>query len=385
MFDVALVGGGLAGCLSASLLARRGYEVVLIDPNDDVPADFRCEKMEPGHLDRLARLGLAGPLLATATQLDHLWVARFGRLLDVMPFRQCSFRYEGLVTAYRAALPPSVARRAARVVDIAADDRGQSLRLSDGSSLDARLTVLATGLSQPLRTALGARRRVSHRGHSITIGFDMASREPGGFLFPALQNNPERHSVGVGYLSLFRLGSVMRANLFVYHDMRDPLIAAFRAQPAETLARVFPHLRNLTGDVEIVSPVRVRSTDLEDECRPRVPGVVAIGDAFRPACPATGLGTMKVMTDVERLCEVHAPRWLAEGAIPAARVDRFYADPAKAACDRLAWRRGLRMRALATQTRADWAAQRWLRFGKRAGRGWLRRALEPQAARDGLA
>ena len=43
----------------------------------------------------------------------------------------------------------------------------------------------------------------------------------------------------------------------------------------------------------------------------REAGVVLVGDAFATSCPAAGTGTGKVFTDVERLCNVHIPRWLA--------------------------------------------------------------------------
>ena len=91
-FDVAVVGAGLAGSLSASMLGRAGYSVVLIDPHEVYPPDFRCEKIEGGHVDVLRTTGLAGTLLGMATHTDRLWIARFGRLLDVQPFDQFGFR-----------------------------------------------------------------------------------------------------------------------------------------------------------------------------------------------------------------------------------------------------------------------------------------------------
>ena len=43
----------------------------------------------------------------------------------------------------------------------------------------------------------------------------------------------------------------------------------------------------------------------------RKAGVVLIGDAFATSCPAAGTGARKVLTDVERLCNVYVPKWLA--------------------------------------------------------------------------
>jgi hypothetical protein len=49
----------------------------------------------------------------------------------------------------------------------------------------------------------------------------------------------------------------------------------------------------------------------------------------------TGTGTDKVFTDVERLCNVHIPAWLATDGMDEDKIAAFYDDPVKTACD--AW------------------------------------------------
>jgi 2-polyprenyl-6-methoxyphenol hydroxylase-like FAD-dependent oxidoreductase len=44
--DVAIVGGGLAGSTAAAMLGRAGLRAVLIDPHQQYPKDFRCEKLD---------------------------------------------------------------------------------------------------------------------------------------------------------------------------------------------------------------------------------------------------------------------------------------------------------------------------------------------------
>ena len=61
----------------------------------------------------------------------------------------------------------------------------------------------------------------------------------------------------------------------------------------------------------------------------RQAGVVLVGDAFATSCPAAGTGTGKVFTDVERLCNVHIPRWLATPGMGADKIAAFYDDPVK--------------------------------------------------------
>ena len=157
------------------------------------------------------------------------------------------------------------------------------------------------------------------------------------FAFPALQYNAERNSDKVGYLSLFRIGQAMRANLFVYHDMDSSVIAGFRARPLDALKALLPNLGRMIGGFDIVGPVRIRPTDLGAPRQSALPGIAVVGDAYFIPCPATGMGTLKAITDVERLCHVHVPRWLAAGGeVSSARIEEFYADPVKAACDLLA-------------------------------------------------
>ncbi len=95
-----------------------------------------------------------------------------------------------------------------------------------------------------------------------------------------------------------------------------------------------PGLRKLTGEAEVVGPVKIRPADLYVTHDHVQPGVVLVGDAFGTSCPAAGTGTSKVFTDVERLCNVYIPQWLASDGMGVDKIGAFYADPVKNACDR---------------------------------------------------
>ena len=76
-----------------------------------------------------------------------------------------------------------------------------------------------------------------------------------------------------------------------------------------------------------------------------------VGDAFATSCPAAGTGARKVLVDVERLCNVHIPRWLATPGMGEAKIAAFYDDPVKQACDALMRRRRhSRLRSYSTDT-----------------------------------
>ncbi|MDQ2804548.1 MAG: hypothetical protein M3Y41_18390 [Pseudomonadota bacterium] len=93
-----------------------------------------------------------------------------------------------------------------------------------------------------------------------------------------------------------------------------------------------------------------------DYCRA---GVVLIGDAFQMSCPATGTGIVRLMTDVDRLCNVHVPRWLASPGMGADKIAQFYGDPVKIACDAEAFRAAEYQRSAACETALSWRMHRF--------------------------
>jgi 2-polyprenyl-6-methoxyphenol hydroxylase-like FAD-dependent oxidoreductase len=196
------------------------------------------------------------------------------------------------------------------------------------------------------------------------------------FDFRALTYFPERPDNLMAYLTLFPVGSQMRANYFVYRDMRDPWFQQMRAMPAETIAAALPGLKAITGEFEIPSPVDIRPVDLYAVSGHKRSGVVLVGDAFSTSCPAAGSGVSKVFTDVERLCNVYIPRWLATPGMDAKKISAFYDDPVKRACDADSRAQAFFLRSLSTDQGALWRARRWLRFVGHFGRGLLRGVRE---------
>jgi 2-polyprenyl-6-methoxyphenol hydroxylase-like FAD-dependent oxidoreductase len=380
-FDVAVVGAGLAGSLCATMLGNAGYTVALIDPHEVYPRDFRCEKIESSHLAALRRTGAAEALLSVATPMENLWVARFGRLLDIQPFDQCGFRYEEMVNSFRRITPSQVTWVRDKVTGILQGDGIRRVQLRGGDSLVARLVIMANGLNRVLGRSLGIEREVTHPRHSICIGFDMRPIGATDFAFRALQYNAELGSERVGYLSLFSIGKTMRANLFVYHDLHSAVINGFRSDPVNQLKALLPRLKPLIGDFAIDQPVGIRPTDLETPCYQTLPGVAMIGDACFVPCPASGKGALKAIVDAERLAHVYAPRWLASGAdISATDVGEFYRDELKMATDTETYDLALELRERALGNGLRWEADRWSRFLQRWCRGRARRLMGQKAA-----
>jgi 2-polyprenyl-6-methoxyphenol hydroxylase-like FAD-dependent oxidoreductase len=372
--DIAIVGGGLAGSTTAAMLGRAGISAVLIDPHPVYPPDFRVEKLSGSEqIERLRRTGLAEATFRVATHDGENWIARFGTLLDKRPSQQYGIMYDALVNAIRAEIPAEIESVFSKVIAISPGPERQRLVLSNGEEISARLVVLANGLNVGLRHQLGIERRIISACHSISLGFDLVPVGRAAFDFPALTYFSERPTDRIPYLTLFPIGSRMRANLFVYRQIDDPWLQQMRRAPAQTLKASLPRLCKITGEFETAGDIRIRPADLYVSSGHRQPGMVLVGDAFETSCPVSGTGTDKVFTDVERLCNVHIPNWLATDGMDETKIAAFYDDPVKTACDAWSSAKAYSFRSVSIDDGLYWKAQRWARFMVWFGEGLLRR------------
>jgi 2-polyprenyl-6-methoxyphenol hydroxylase-like FAD-dependent oxidoreductase len=372
--DIAIVGGGLAGSTAAAMLGRAGISAVLIDPHPVYRPDFRVEKLS-GHqqIERFRKTGLAETILRSATHDGENWIARFGVLLDRKPSQQYGITYDAFVNAIRAEIPPAAETILAKATAIKTSPERQKLTLSNGEEVSARLIVLANGLNVGLRHTLGIDRRIVSPCHSISLGFDMVPVGRAAFDFPALTYFSERSRDRIAYLTLFPVGTTMRANLFTYREMDDPWLRQMRRMPEATLNASLPRLRKLTGSFKIAGEIRIRPADLSVSTGYRQAGIVLVGDAFATSCPATGTGTDKVFTDVAQLCNVHIPDWLSSEGMGEDKIAAFYDDPVKTECDAWSSAKGYSFRSVTVDNGLVWQAQRWARFAAGLGEGTLRR------------
>ena len=344
----------------------------LVDPHESYPPDFRAEKIDGGQARILARTGLADAVLRAATLDGESWVARYGRLIEKRPGDQHGILYHTLVNTMRGEIPPRVTVIHGKVTDIATSAQHQVVTLATGEAISARLVIVANGLNVGLRHKLGMARHDVSKTHSIMLGFDLAPRGLPSFPFPALTYYGERAADRTAYITLFPIGATMRANLCVYREMDDPWLRAFRASPRESLMALMPGLARITGAFDVAGTVQIRPADLYVTTDVIKPGVVLVGDAFATSCPAAGTGTGKVFTDVERLCNVHIPRWFATQGMGADKIAAFYADPVKREYDAHSAGKAFHLRALTVEPGLTWAARRALRFAARRAIGTAR-------------
>ena len=357
--DVAIVGGGLAGSTAAAMLGRAGIDAVLIDPHTVYPPDFRCEKLDRTQVGILRKTGLAETVFDAATFSDDVWIVRHGDQVSKRRIGQYDILYDTLVNAMRRAAPASVPFVEAKAAAVAASADRQQVTLSTGEEISARLIVMAIGLNVALRHTLGMTRREISPCHSISIGFDIAPVGRERFDFPALTYYPERLGERIAYLTIFPVGATMRANFFVYRDMRDPWLKDMRHAPLETLVAAMPGLAGLTGRFAVTSEVKIRPVDLYVTEGHRQAGVVLVGDTFATSCPAAGTGAGKALADVERLCNVHIPAWLASPGMGAEKIAAFYDDPVKVESDADSAAKARYVRSISTDASLAWQARRF--------------------------
>jgi 2-polyprenyl-6-methoxyphenol hydroxylase-like FAD-dependent oxidoreductase len=356
--DVLVVGSGISGTLAASLLGRVGYRVCLIDRHAVYPPDFRAEHLDGPQIAQLRRLGFLDELTHDLFRGDTVALASSGRVIATAPTENYGLRYEALVNRARSKLPPNVEVVTGRVTSIDIEDNLQRIRMASGRTLSGRLVIVATGQGYALCKQVGITRRVIREAHSLTFGFDIEPVGTSKFEYSFLVYQRERMADRIDYLAAFVMGATTRVNLFTYRDYRDPWTQAFLKDPGRALAEALPGLKSVIGPYRTIGPVVARPTDLYVAAGCNRNGVVLVGDAFQSSCPATGMGVVKLLTDVEQLCTRHIPSWLATPGMQAAKIAEFYEDSIKKACDAKALHDATYRRLLSTETTMRWQAHR---------------------------
>ena len=193
---------------------------------------------------------------------------------------------------------------------------------------------------------------------SMAYGFVIAHTDGSGFPFDAVTYRPSSTRDRVGYLTLFRIGEILRGNLFAYWPARSSESQGFMHDSKGELERVLPGLSNVLGEFSIQGRVEACRIDLYRLKECARPGVVMVADAYQSVCPSTGMGLSKVLTDVDILCNDCIPQWIASPGVGLEKVRQFYADARKRQVDDQALERALRGRCLATDLSLHWQARR---------------------------
>jgi len=367
--DVLIVGAGLGGATAAAVLSRAGFDVVVVDRHAAYPADFRAEQLVGSQTDALRRLGLLDGIVGQTTPMPNATSACYGKVIDETRSLHYGIHYADMVNATR-----SLATRArfvtGRVAQVTTGPDVQTIVLADGTALQARLVVLATGPSDSgLLGPLGITRTMMSEHHSLTFGFDLQTA-----LRNILVYYGERPGDRMDYITVFPIGDAMRANLFCYLDPGDPWVKLFKHDPKQTLLGVMPSLGRTIGPFEVVGKVQVRPNSIHRAEAWQREGVVLIGDAYQSSCPAVGTGIGRILADVETLNRL-VPSWLATPGMGVEKLAQFYQDPTKKHFDDQALRNTKFRRALCSEAGWRWKAYRTQHYYRRRTLGIISRAV----------
>lgn len=370
-YDVVIVGGGIAGSCAAAFLSDSKYKSVLVDPNEVLPKDFRCEKFNRDQMATLERLGFSQKIYETCTPLDDIWIARRGKLVNKMSYPHYGFSYETAINAIRGYIDKPNQMIVSKVKSIEKQGDIQKLVLADGQELEAKLVVLSNGLNPGLRKQLGTTQTMMSKNHEMVLGFDIMPVEGNVFEFDSLTFWPEKASEKLAYFTIFRCDDGFRVNTFGYWEKHDPIMQAFKSEPEKTLAKLMPSLEGMIGKFEVKSRVHVRPVDIYQNNPGKCDGVVFVGDAYSTSCPGAGTGTTKAVNDVEILCKKYIPKWLEAKQINSHMIDEFYSDEDKRSADDESFHQAFFLQSISMDKSLIWGARRWMRFFYHLGKGTL--------------
>lgn len=215
MPSVVISGAGAAGLAAAWWLARAGWRVTVVERAPDLrTGGYMMSLSGPGHAVA-TRMGLVSKLEPLAYQVEeNVYRDRRGR--EVLRLRFHEFidgldylvmRRTDLIGALRADLPEGVEIRfTTSIEDVEDGPKAASVRLSDGSVMDADLVLLADGMRSAMRGRLFAP--------------DAACLKPLGYRFAAYELK-DRLGLGADFVSYAEPGHIAE-----YYTLAEGRIAA---------------------------------------------------------------------------------------------------------------------------------------------------------------
>jgi len=369
--EIAIIGGGIAGSSAAVMLGRQGYDVVLIDPHDVFPDDFRCEKFDASQIETITHMGLAKDIFSQCTPIEDVWIGRFGYLVNKMAYPHYGFAYKTVIDAIRAKLPENVRFIQNKVQSVENSKSLQTLQLANDTEISSRLMIVANGLNPGLRKQLGINQKMLSKNHITAIGFDITPSNNNAFEFGSMTYWPEKTSEKMAYFTAFKSGKKFRTNLFGYWEKDDAFLSKLKSEPEIALAQLMPSLNAMIGNFEVKERVHIRPIDIFQTYPENLDGMVFIGDAYSTSCPGAGTGAGKALIDVERLCRHHIPTWIESSDFSSNSLRSFYEDEIKVESDKHNLEAAWFLRSITMEKSLIWGAKRWGRFLYHLGKGKL--------------
>ncbi len=365
-FDVAIIGGGIAGVAAASQFLKAGVSVALIDEREEAAPFFRAERVSNQSIQKLIDWGHREEVEAVSLPMPETAFVKGSQILKKVAITDYSIPLWKLVNEMRSKLMNSsdferINDKAGEVVN--SPGRQQITLQRSGDLVDCKLMVVATGSGNAFLKTIGVSRRIISKNHSSTFGFDIIPGD--GFQLPSASVTVRICKNGADYMNLFPIPEGgYRANLFTYWPAGDERQKAFiKGNTSEELRKLLPKIEQLTGEWTVGDRVDCGSVSVMKSANYQRPGFVLIGDAYGRVCPCAGRGINKALNDVETLLKV-APQWIAEDTpLIAENLDSYYNDPERAAYEEWVYNDSLAIRERVLSNHPVWIARRvWYHY-----------------------
>ncbi|MFL6782462.1 MAG: FAD-dependent oxidoreductase [Sphingomicrobium sp.] len=297
-FDLIVVGGGPAGMMAGLLFARAGGRVMVLEKHPDFLHDFRGDTVHPSTMEILDQLGMLERFLECPHHKLHkaqfrlagrMWtIGDLSRLRTVAPFAVILPQWDFLDFLRRQAESfPGFQLAMSSPVEsfVEADGRVCGVRLADGSTVRARLTVAADGRHSLARTMLP----VESLAVPIDVfWFNVPKTEPGG---DALRGSIERERI----LVMIDRGDHWQCALLIAKGGAEEL----KAGGIEPIKRA---IRTTAPELDLSALTKVDDLHLLNVTLDRLrrwskPGLLAIGDAAHAMSPIGGIGISLAIQD----------------------------------------------------------------------------------------
>jgi 2-polyprenyl-6-methoxyphenol hydroxylase-like FAD-dependent oxidoreductase len=297
-----IAGGGPAGIMLGYLLARAGIDVTVLEKHGDFFRDFRGDTIHPSTMELMHELGLLDEFLKVphdeVTHLsaqigsDRLTIADFthmpthSKFIALMP----QWDFLDFIAKHGKTLPNFHLLMDTEATGLIEDGRRiAGVRIQDGGSIRAALTVAADGRHSILRGAAGL--TVEDFAAPMDVLWFRISRSAG--------DSPETFGhVEAGHMmimlnrqSYWQCAVIIRKGSAA--TLQQGPIEAFR----QSVVGISPFLAYRIGEIRSWDDVKLLTVTIDRLTRWHRPGFLAIGDAAHAMSPIGGVGINLAIQD----------------------------------------------------------------------------------------
>lgn len=303
--DIAVIGGGLAGLMTARQLAATGKSVTLIAP--ERKPDRRTTALLGGSIEALKAAGIWPEVSKVAQRLrairivdaTHRLVRAPEVLFEASELGLPAFGYnipnESLLAALEAsARAAGVSVLTGTAVDIQRGPATAAVSVSDGRDVEAELVVACDGRGSPTRASAGIGVRTSDGGQSAIV-CDFAHQ------FPHDDVSTEFHTE-YGPFTIVPLPEMRSALVWV---TETPEANRILALPITEVVRLMEqNTRSMLGGIEIVSALQAFPLQSMIADRLSAERLVLVGEAAHALPPIGAQGFNLTIRDIECLVDL---------------------------------------------------------------------------------